>query len=113
MSDKRFALGIDYGTNSVRALIVDIANGEEVGAYVFNYPSGKDGIILDDTDANFARQNPRDYVLGLEASVKVAISEASGVRGFSADKIVGIGVDTTGSTPIPVDAAGVPLAFSA
>ena len=113
MSDKRFALGIDYGTNSVRALIADVASGEEVGTCVFNYPSGKDGIILDDSDANFARQNPRDYVEGLESSVKGAISEASGVPGFSADKIVGIGVDTTGSTPIPVDVAGVPLAFSA
>ncbi len=112
MSEKKFALGIDYGTNSVRALIVDIGTGEEVGTCVFNYPSGKDGIILDEKDANFARQNPRDYVLGLEASVKGAIEQAQAMEGFSADKIVGIGVDTTGSTPIPVDAAGVPLAFS-
>lgn len=112
MSDKRFALGIDYGTNSVRALIADLATGEEVGTCVFNYPSGKDGIILDDTDANFARQDPHDYVLGLEASVKGAIEQAKSAPGFSADKIVGIGVDTTGSTPIPVDANGVPLAFS-
>ncbi len=112
MSDKRFALGIDYGTNSVRALIVDISTGEEVGTFVHNYIRGKDGIILDDTDANFARQDPHDYVEGLQASVTSAVREASSAPDFSVDKIIGIGVDTTGSTPIPVDAKGVPLAFS-
>jgi L-ribulokinase len=70
-----------------------------------------DGIILDDRDANLARQDPHDYVEGLEASVKGAVEDAKRVPGFSADMIVGIGVDTTGSTPMPVDADGVPLAF--
>jgi L-ribulokinase len=111
MADRKFALGIDYGTNSVRALIVDVDTGEEVGTYVHNYTRGKDGIILDDRDANFARQDPHDYVEGLEASVKGAIEVAAGVPGFSADAIIGIGVDTTGSTPIPVDSDGMPLSF--
>lgn len=111
MEDRRFALGIDYGTNSVRALIADLDTGEEVGTFVHDYVRGVDGIVLDDRDANLARQDPHDYVEGLEASVKGAITDAQGVPGFSADKIVGIGVDTTGSTPMPVDADGVPLAF--
>ena len=111
MNEKKYALGVDYGTNSVRALIVDVSNGEEVGTCVFNYPSGKDGIILDANDANFARQYPGDYVAGLEASVRGAIAEAQKVLGFRADSIIGIGVDTTGSTPIPVDSSGTPLAF--
>lgn len=109
--DRKFALGIDYGTNSVRALIVDVETGEEVGTCVHNYTRGRDGIVLDERDSNVARQHPADYVEGLEAAVRGAIAEAEGKPGFSADRIVGIGVDTTGSTLIPVDAEGVPLAF--
>ncbi len=107
-----YALGIDFGTNSVRALIADLETGEEVGTYVHNYKRGVDGIILDERDPNFARQDPHDYVEGLEGSVRGAIRDAECVRGFSAEKIIGIGIDTTGSTPIPVDSDGVPLAFN-
>ncbi|MCE5200353.1 MAG: ribulokinase [Armatimonadota bacterium] len=109
--DKKYSLGVDYGTNSVRALIVDLATGEEVGTCVYAYPSGKDGIILDDNDANFARENPMDFVLGMEVSVKGAIEQASSVAGFSSGDIIGIGIDTTGSTPIPVGEDGMPLSF--
>lgn len=111
MSDKKYALGIDYGTNSVRALIVDIETGEEIGAAIHCYRQGKDGIIQDDTDANFARQDPLDYIEGLEASVRSAIDAAKGIEGFGEEKIIGIGVDTTGSTPIPVGSDGMPLSF--
>jgi len=55
---KRFAIGVDYGTNSVRTLVVDIADGSEVATHVYDYPSGKDGILLDPKDPNLARQNP-------------------------------------------------------
>jgi len=109
--DKKFSLGIDYGTNSVRALIVDVDTGEEVGTCVHNYRRGVDGIIVDERDANFARQHPMDYIEGLQESVVGAIRDAEGKPGFSADRIIGIGIDTTGSTPIPVDADGLPLAF--
>lgn len=109
--DRKFALGIDYGTNSVRALIVDVANGEEVGTHVHNYTRGRDGIILDERDSNVARQDPRDYIEGLQSSVRGAIKDAEGTPGFRTDRIIGIGIDTTGSTPMPVDADGVPLAF--
>jgi len=111
MAERKFALGIDFGTNSVRALVADVETGEEVGTYVRDYTRGRDGIILDDSNANFARQHPLEYIEGLEASVAGAIRDAERIPGFSADRIIGIGVDTTGSTPIPVDADGIPLAL--
>ena len=108
---KRFAIGIDYGTNSVRTLIVDVADGTEVATYVCDYKSGDQGILLDPKDPNLARQNPADYLEGLYRSVRGALSAAKKQPGFRAENVVGIGVDTTGSTPIPVDGAGRPLAL--
>jgi len=108
---KQFAIGVDYGTNSVRALVVDVADGREVGTYVYDYPSGKDGILLDPKDPNLARQNPADYIEGFYVSVREALEVAKKKRGFRADRVIGIGVDTTGSTPIPVDRDGMPLAL--
>ncbi len=110
---KGYTLGIDYGTNSVRTIVVDCANGKEIGTSVFNYPSGHQGIILDPKDHNLARQNPADYIKGLEASVRGAVKAAAKVKAFKPEKVIGIGVDTTGSTPIPVDAKNVPLAMKA
>jgi L-ribulokinase len=107
-----YTLGIDYGTNSVRALIVRCKDGKELGTSVVNYPSGHQGILLDSRDHHLARQHPGDYLFGLEKSVKGAIAQAKKQRGFSADQIIGVGVDTTGSSPIPVDANNVPLALS-
>ncbi len=106
-----FTLGIDYGTNSVRALVVRTADGKELGACVVNYPPGHQGVLLDPKDHHLARQHPGDYLVGLEKSVKGALAAAKKVRGFSAERIVGIGVDTTGSSPIPVDASNRPLAL--
>lgn len=106
-----FTLGLDYGTNSVRALIVRCTDGAEFGSATVNYPSGQQGVLLDPRDHHLARQNPADYLHGLEASVKAALAQARRRRGFSAERIVGIGVDTTGSSPIPVDARNQPLAF--
>lgn len=107
-----FTLGIDYGTNSVRALVVRTRDGKEFGSAVVNYPSGHQGILLDPRDHNLARQNPGDYLFGLEKSVKAALAAARKQKGFDVARIVGIGVDTTGSSPIPVDANNVPLALS-
>lgn len=98
-----FSLGLDYGTNSVRALIVRCRDGEEFGSSVFIYPSGDEGVILDRKDHHLARQHPGDYLVGLEKAVKGALREASKKPGFAASHIVGIGVDTTGSSPLPVD----------
>jgi L-ribulokinase len=98
-----FTLGIDYGTNSVRALVVRAADGAEVGTCVVPYPSGRQGILLDAGDHHLARQHPGDYLRGLEQSVRGALAAARKARGFAAERVVGLGVDTTGSSPLPVD----------
>jgi len=108
----KYAIGLDYGTNSCRSLIVDIENGNELSTHVFNYPSGEAGIIVDSQDPNLARQNPADYILGIEVTIKEAIKKAKASdKNFSSEKIIGIGVDTTGSSPMPVDVEGIPLCF--
>jgi L-ribulokinase len=104
-------VGVDYGTNSVRALVANAADGRELGTCTIPYPSGEQGILLDPRDHNVARQNPADYLYGLERSIRGALRAASGRRGFRAAEVVGIGVDTTGSSPIPVDASNTPLAL--
>lgn len=105
-----YSVGVDYGTNSVRAVVVDTKNGTELGQAVYAYPSGKAGILLDKADPNVARQNPKDYIDGFMISVKQAVAAAKKARPrFSPADVVGVGVDTTGSTPIPVDRQGVPL----
>src|SRR5512139_2168362 len=96
----RYAIGLDYGTNSVRTLIVDTDTGKEVGSRVWNYAHGEQGILINSKDPNLARQHPGDYVRGIEESLRAALREAKKTKGFSPDKIVGIGVDTTGSTPL-------------
>ncbi|MBB5035424.1 ribulokinase [Prosthecobacter vanneervenii] len=107
---KRYSLGIDYGTNSCRSLLIDLDNGAEVGSTVFNYPSGEMGILLDEKNPHVARQNPQDYLDGLEAVTRGALQQArEKVPGFDAAQVVGIGIDTTGSTPIPVNKEGTPL----
>jgi len=100
-------IGLDYGTNSVRCVIVDTATGQEVATSVYEYQSGEAGIILDPSDHNLARQDPAEYIKGLEVTVAQALSSARIDQG----QIVGIGVDTTGSTPLPVDKNGTPLAM--
>lgn len=109
----QFTIGIDYGTNSVRALVVRCRDGKEFGSSVFNYPSGAQGILLDSKDFHLARQHPGDYLVGLEKSVCGALVEAKKRKGFSTDSVIGLGVDTTGSSPIPVDAQNRALAQNA
>jgi L-ribulokinase len=105
-----YTIGLDYGTNSVRCLIVDVTNGNELGTAVYEYETGEAGIILDPADHNLARQNPADYLKGIEVTIKAAVAEAKkAAKGFEPDQIIGIGIDTTGSTPIPVDKNGTPL----
>lgn len=108
---QRFAIGVDYGTNSVRALVVDTTDGRELATAVYDYPSGEAGILLDPKDPNLARQNPADYVEGFVTSVSQAVGLAKQDDRFDPAAVVGIGVDTTGSTPIPVDETGTPLAM--
>ncbi|MCH7945576.1 MAG: ribulokinase, partial [Armatimonadetes bacterium] len=102
-----YSIGLDFGTNSVRAVVVSCADGAEVGTCVVDYPSGEQGILLEASDHNLARQFPGDYVYGLEASVLGALEDS----GVSPDQVIGIGAAATGSSPMPVDAKNVPLAM--
>jgi L-ribulokinase len=106
-----YSAGLDFGTNSVRAVIVRTADGELLGSAVFNYPTGDMGVVVDPKDPNVARQHPADYLAGIEAALKGALAQATECDPACAANVVGIGVDTTGSTPIPVDAAGCALAL--
>ena len=107
----KYTLGLDYGTNSVRSVIVNTLNGREIATAVWNYSHGTQGVILS-RDPNLARQHPADYVTGAEMTIQKALALAKRAsRGFNPEDVIGIGVDTTGSTPLPVDANGRPLAF--
>lgn len=107
MSSK-YTIGLDYGSDSVRSLIVDVETGEEMAGVVFNYPRWQKGMYCDPANNQF-RQHPKDYLEGLEYTIKEALKQApEGV----AENIVGISVDTTGSTPVPVDEKGVPLSLT-
>ena len=109
----RYAIGLDYGTNSCRSLLLDLDTGEELGSVVFPYPSGKLGILTDPSDPHVARQHPQDYLDGLVAIITGALAQAQEKRpDFDPAEVIGIGVDTTGSTPIPVNADGIPLALT-
>ena len=111
MSQASYTIGIDYGTNSVRVIVVDTTDGRVVGSHVFDYPSGDQGVILDPKQPHLARQNPADYIEGLRVSVGGALKAADLSPHFSRDRVIGIGVDTTGSTPLPVDTQARPLAL--
>jgi len=107
----KYTIGLDYGTNSVRALIVNVANGAEIAAAVWTYAHGTQGVVLA-RDPNLARQHPQDYLDGAAITIKQALATAKkAVKGFSPAQVIGIGVDTTGSTPLPVDKLGQPLVF--
>lgn len=112
MLDK-YTIGLDFGTNSVRALLVGMSAGEEIATHAWNYQHGDAGIVLDARDPNLARQHPADYLEGIVETVRAVLKEASRRPGFSPDQVIGIGVDTTGSTPLPVDENGEPLALQA
>ena len=108
----RYALGIDYGTSSCRSLLVDLATGDEVAEAVYAYPSGQHGVLTDERDPDVARQEPADYVAGLESCVSGGLLAAKRqLPGFCAADVVAVGFATTGSTPIPVDAEGTPLSM--
>lgn len=108
----QYAIGLDYGTNSVRALLVNAQTGEEIGDATWNYAHGTQGVVLG-RDPNLARQHPADYLEGAQKTIGEVLEIArQNVDGFAPDHVVGIGVDTTGSTPLPVDENGQPLAFT-
>jgi L-ribulokinase len=108
---RAFAIGADFGTNSVRAIVADCADGRVLGVCVSDYASGERGVLLDPRQPHLARQNPADYLGALKAAVTGALAEAEAEPGFAKGRVIAIGTDTTGSTPLPVDAANRPLAL--
>jgi L-ribulokinase len=106
MKDK-FVIGIDYGTDSVRTVVVNATNGTTAGSSVFEYPRWKKGLYCSPSVNSF-RQHPLDYTEGLEYTVKGAIG---GLPASTVDNIMAITVDTTGSTPVAVDKTGTPLSL--
>ena len=107
MKNEKFVIGVDYGTDSVRSIIVNANTGDEIAAAVFNYPRWKEGLYCDAASNQF-RQHPLDYIEGLEQTIKTCIQKAGPAV---AENIKAISVDTTGSTPVAVNAAGTPLAL--
>jgi ribulose kinase len=104
-----FTLGIDFGSNSARALILSRANGKKIASGVADYAAGEHGILLDRRDDNLGRQHPGDYLFGFQRSVRSMLERAAKNSVLSAEKVIGIGVDTTGPSPLPVDEKNVPL----
>jgi L-ribulokinase len=101
---ERSVIGLDFGTDSVRAVLVRVADGEELAEAVAYYPRWADGKYCDPTRQQF-RQHPLDYIESMTEAVRSALADAPG------HEVVGIGVDTTGSSPIPVDTHGTALAL--
>ncbi|MBS1565118.1 MAG: ribulokinase [Bacteroidetes bacterium] len=102
-----YVIGVDYGTDSVRSILVNAANGAEIASSVFFYPRWKSGAFCQPVKNQF-RQHPLDYVEGLEHTIKECLQKAGKTV---AAAVKGIAVDTTGSTPVAVDATGTPLAL--
>ncbi|MBN2214370.1 MAG: ribulokinase [Bacteroidales bacterium] len=108
MSESKYTIGVDYGTDSVRSVIVDTQNGKEMASAVFYYPRWKEGKYCNPAENRF-RQHPLDYLEGLETTIREALSECS--PGVS-ENIAAISVDTTGSTPVAVNKEGTPLSLT-
>lgn len=108
MNTERYVIGVDYGTDSVRSIIMNADTGKEVASSEFFYPRWKEGLFCDPAKNQF-RQHPLDYVEGLEHTIKSCLAKVElAVR----ENIRAISIDTTGSTPIAVDEAGLPLSLT-
>jgi L-ribulokinase len=106
---KKIALGIDFGSSSVRVLTLDIESGKVLNSVDQSYSGGVDGVYVSDSDSLLARQDPADYLKSLETALEKAVAENK-KAGIDMSEVAGIGVDATGSTPIPVTKDMVPLA---
>ncbi len=108
MTPDRLIIGMDYGTDSVRAMVISADKGTELANEVVPYKRWGQGKYCDPARNQF-RQHPQDYIDGMEAAVKGALARLGKKAG---ERVVGIGIDTTGSTPCAVDRTGIPLALT-
>lgn len=109
----KYAIGFDFGTNSCRGILVNIYTGKEECDYVYDYKKGKSGVVLDKKNTLLARQHPAEYSNALiNCTKKIIIQAKKEINKFNFNNIIGIGIDTTGSSPMPVDINGIPLAFN-
>ncbi|MDE5695522.1 MAG: ribulokinase, partial [Alistipes sp.] len=107
MENRTYTIGIDFGSDSVRCLVVDTADGRETASAVCAYPRWKQGLYCDPSQNRY-RQHPLDYIESLERCVREALAQCGPE---TAANIRGISFDTTASTPALTDAAGTPLAL--
>ena len=107
MADTKYVIGLDYGSDSARAVVVDVADGKTLATAVKYYPRWKKGMYCVPS-ANQWRQHPLDYIEVLEGSVKEALAACPA---GTAENVIGIAFDTTGSTPVFTDENGTPLAL--
>lgn len=107
MENQSYCIGVDYGTDSVRSIIVNAHTGQEAASSVFYYPRWRDGLFCEPVKNQF-RQHPVDYIEGLEQTIRKCLIQAGpAVR----SNIRAISIDTTGSTPAAVNESGTPLAL--
>ena len=104
---EKYVIGVDFGSDSVRAVVVNAATGKEESTDVAQYPRWAKQQYCD-AGKNQFRQHPLDYLESLEACIKGALAQ---LPAEIAHQVVGLGIDTTGSTPCAVDGEGVPLAL--
>lgn len=103
-----YTIGLDFGTNSARAIIVDCKDGSIISSSVYNYQYGDMGVITDSLDPNIARQHPIDYLNAMEYTVTHALKNTE----INTSEVKAIGIDATASTPIPLDENGNPLVLN-
>jgi len=110
VSERKYSIGLDYGTLSGRAVLLDLETGEEVAQAVKNYTHAvMDETLPDGTKLgqDWALQHPQDYIEVLEETIPAVVKQA----GIDAAQVVGVGIDFTACTVMPIDEAGVPLCF--
>ena len=111
MSSRKYSIGIDFGTESARTVLVDLADGREVATAVFPYPDG----VIDEKlpgsnirlEPDWALQNPADYVQAVKDTIPRVLKES----GVAAEDVIGIGIDFTACTMLPAKADGTPLCY--